>query len=44
MRSGAPRFPGVVGYDETVLPELERALLAGHDWSCWASAGRARPG
>ncbi len=31
MRSGLPRFPGIVGFDETVLPELERALLAGHD-------------
>ncbi|MBL8930296.1 MAG: magnesium chelatase [Kineosporiaceae bacterium] len=31
MRSGAPRFPGVVGFDDTVLPDLERALLAGHD-------------
>ncbi|HET9657707.1 MAG TPA: sigma 54-interacting transcriptional regulator [Kineosporiaceae bacterium] len=31
MRSGRPRFPGVVGFDETVLPDLERALLAGHD-------------
>ena len=25
------RFPGIVGFDETVVPELERALLAGHD-------------
>jgi magnesium chelatase subunit I len=25
------RFPGIVGFDDTVLPELERALLAGHD-------------
>jgi len=31
MRSGEDRFPGVVGYEETVAPELERALLAGHD-------------
>jgi magnesium chelatase subunit I len=31
MRSGRPRFPGVVGFDDTVLPDLERALLAGHD-------------
>jgi len=31
MRSGKPRFPGVVGFDDTVLPDLERALLAGHD-------------
>lgn len=25
------RFAGIVGMDETVLPQLERALLAGHD-------------
>ncbi|MFI7588628.1 magnesium chelatase [Spongisporangium articulatum] len=31
MRAGKPRFPGIVGFDETVLPDLERALLAGHD-------------
>nr|WP_205861614.1 sigma 54-interacting transcriptional regulator [Planosporangium flavigriseum] len=31
LRDGVPRFPGVVGYSDTVLPELERALLAGHD-------------
>src|SRR5690606_38432010 len=24
-------FPGIVGFDDTVLPQLERALLAGHD-------------
>jgi magnesium chelatase subunit I len=31
LRAGLPRFPGIIGYDDTVLPELERALLAGHD-------------
>ena len=31
LRSGSPRFEGIVGFDETVLPALERALLAGHD-------------
>lgn len=31
IRAGQNRFPGVVGFDETVLPDLERALLAGHD-------------
>jgi magnesium chelatase subunit I len=31
LRSGQPRFEGIVGFDETVLPALERALLAGHD-------------
>ncbi|GAB6900831.1 magnesium chelatase [Kineosporia succinea] len=31
MRAGKTRFPGVVGFDDSVLPDLERALLAGHD-------------
>ncbi len=31
LRSGADPFPGIVGFDDTVRPELERALLAGHD-------------
>jgi magnesium chelatase subunit I len=31
MRAGTDRFPGIVGFDDTVLPHLERALVAGHD-------------
>src|SRR3954454_18973834 len=31
MRANDDRFPGIVGFDHTVLPEVERALLAGHD-------------
>ena len=31
MRAGQDRFPGIIGFDNTVLPHLERALLAGHD-------------
>src|SRR4029453_16286657 len=31
LADGGERFPGIVGCDDTVLPELERALLAGHD-------------
>ncbi len=31
LAAGTQRFPGVVGFDDTVLPDLERALLAGHD-------------
>nr|MDQ3988601.1 magnesium chelatase [Actinomycetota bacterium] len=31
LRSGRDRWPGIVGFDDTVLPRLERALLAGHD-------------
>src|SRR5215467_11868361 len=31
MRAGEERFPGIIGFGQTVLPHLERALLAGHD-------------
>jgi magnesium chelatase subunit I len=31
MRAGQERFPGIVGFDQTVLPHVERALVAGHD-------------
>src|SRR3954467_8927900 len=31
MRADGDRFPGIVGFDDTVLPQVERALLAGHD-------------
>ena len=31
MRAGQDRFPGIIGFGSTVLPHLERSLLAGHD-------------
>jgi magnesium chelatase subunit I len=31
LRAGRDPWPGIVGFDRTVLPQLERALLAGHD-------------
>ncbi len=31
LAAGEDRFPGIVGFDDTVAPQLERALLAGHD-------------
>ncbi|MEO3748102.1 magnesium chelatase [Plantactinospora sp. B5E13] len=42
MRTGEPRFPGIVGYDETVLPEVERALLAGHDLVLLGERGQGK--
>jgi magnesium chelatase subunit I len=42
MRSGEPRFPGIVGYDDTVLPEVERALLAGHDLVLLGERGQGK--
>ncbi|WP_435121458.1 ATP-binding protein [Amycolatopsis thermoflava] len=31
LREGRNPWPGIVGFDRTVLPQFERALLAGHD-------------
>lgn len=42
LRAGKPRFPGVVGFDETVLPDLERALLAGHDLVLLGERGQGK--
>jgi magnesium chelatase subunit I len=42
MRAGGPRFPGIVGYDDTVLPEVERALLAGHDMVLLGERGQGK--
>ncbi|MEV1286887.1 sigma 54-interacting transcriptional regulator [Micromonospora sp. NPDC049679] len=42
MREGSIRFPGIVGYDDTVLPEVERALLAGHDMVLLGERGQGK--
>ncbi|MBB4929763.1 magnesium chelatase subunit I [Lipingzhangella halophila] len=42
MRAGEDRFPGVVGFDGTVLPRLERALLAGHDLILLGERGQGK--
>src|SRR5262245_58726439 len=30
LASGAPILSGIIGYDESVVPEIENAILAGH--------------
>jgi magnesium chelatase subunit I len=42
VRSGAPLFEGIIGYEETVLPALERAILAGHDIIFLGERGQAK--
>ena len=42
MAAGADRFPGIVGFDETVLPQVERALLAGHDLVLLGERGQGK--
>lgn len=42
MRAGEALFPGVIGYDDTVLPQVENALLAGHDIVFLGERGQAK--
>ncbi len=42
LASGAELFPGVVGYDDTVIPEINIALLAGHDMLFLGEKGQAK--
>ncbi|MEV4376804.1 sigma 54-interacting transcriptional regulator [Streptosporangium sp. NPDC049248] len=42
LRAGESRFPGIVGFDDTVLPYLERALLAGHDLVLLGERGQGK--
>src|SRR5258707_1536254 len=31
IRDGEDLFPGIVGYEETVIPQIENAILSGQD-------------
>ena len=42
LRSGEPSFPGVVGFEGSVVPALERGILAGHDLILLGERGQAK--
>jgi magnesium chelatase subunit I len=42
IRDGRPFLPGILGYDETVLPQLENAILAGQDVILLGERGQAK--
>src|SRR3989440_10115636 len=42
ISSGKPLVDGVIGFDDTVLPQLENALLAGHDVILLGERGQAK--
>jgi len=42
MREGAPIFDGVLGYEDTVIPAVENALLCGHDLIFLGERGQAK--
>ena len=40
LRAGDNLFPGIVGFEQTVIPQLENAILSGKTSCSWVSAGR----
>jgi len=42
LREGTVTLPGIVGFEETVVPQVERALLAGHDFVLLGERGQGK--
>ncbi|MGZ3586795.1 MAG: sigma 54-interacting transcriptional regulator [Candidatus Limnocylindrales bacterium] len=42
LGEGGPLFPGIIGYEETVIPAIENALLAGQDIVFLGERGQAK--
>jgi magnesium chelatase subunit I len=42
MRRGDDLFPGIVGYDRTVIPQVENAILSGQDIILLGERGQAK--
>src|ERR1017187_5211543 len=42
LPSGEPLFPGILGYDETVVPQVQNAILSKHDMLFLGLRGQAK--
>jgi magnesium chelatase subunit I len=42
LQAGDDLFPGIIGYENTVLPEINLAILAGHDMLFLGEKGQAK--
>ncbi|MDQ6692859.1 MAG: sigma 54-interacting transcriptional regulator [Chloroflexota bacterium] len=42
LRENQPIFPGIVGYDDTVIPQVENAILSGQDIIFLGERGQAK--
>jgi magnesium chelatase subunit I len=42
IRLGEELFPGIIGYDDTVIPQIENAILAGQDIIVLGERGQAK--
>jgi magnesium chelatase subunit I len=42
LRAGEPVFPGILGFDDSVVPEIQNAILAKHDFILLGLRGQAK--
>src|SRR5881397_3376645 len=42
LRSGETLFPGIIGYDDTVIPQLVNAILSRHNFILLGLRGQAK--
>src|SRR6476620_8286499 len=42
IRSSEDLFPGIIGYEETVMPQIENAILSGQDIIFLGERGQAK--
>src|SRR5580700_1002143 len=42
LRDGTPLFPGIVGYDDTVVPQVVNAILSKHHFILLGLRGQAK--
>src|SRR5271169_859670 len=42
MKAGETLFPGIIGYEETVLPQIQNAILSKHDMLFLGLRGQAK--
>jgi magnesium chelatase subunit I len=42
LRSGAPLFPGIIGFDDTVVPQIVNAILSRHNFILLGLRGQAK--
>src|SRR5262245_57129702 len=42
VRSGRPLFPGIVGFDDTVIPQVVNAILSKHNFILLGLRGQAK--
>src|SRR5690242_6572800 len=42
MRAGGPLFPGIIGYDDTVVPQIVNAILSRHNFILLGLRGQAK--